>query len=121
MGACEQCDGGGNCLSTTCNKECRHLGDVCETIFMGGINGREVEGMTKKQKAGLARFLPCFIIENCTELMLKAGIAIGDLVTHVNGKFPQDLRDFAALVESLPAGTVLKIWRQDGMREDVTL
>jgi hypothetical protein len=121
MGACEQCDGGGNCLSTTCNKECRQHGETCETIIMGGINGLQVENLSDKQKAGLAKFLPCFIIEQCTVLMLKAGIACGDLVTHVDGKFPQDQDDFASLVESLPAGTVLKVWKQNGKREDITL
>lgn len=121
MAGCEKCDGNDTCIQAGCNMDCRDWGEWCETIVMGGFNGMAPESITKDQKLSLASFNPCFRIEQCTALMIAAGLRIGDIVTHVNGKFPQDMKEFADMIESLPAGTVFKVWNPNGSRKDVTL
>ena len=119
-GGCEKCDGGGTCIQATCNMDCRDWGEWCETIVMGGFGDTPPEAVTDEQRAKLARFNPCYRIEQCNELMNKAGLVEGDCVSHVNNLFPQGLKDFADLVEFLEPGDELKIWR-DGKRLDVVL
>jgi C-terminal processing protease CtpA/Prc len=87
---------------------------------MGG-GGEFASTLSKAQKAACAMFLPCFYVEQCTEAMKAKEIAPGDIVTHVGGKFPQDMSDFAEMVRVMPKGTMLKILKPDGRRVDVEL
>lgn len=111
-GGCQRCTGSGLCTATTCNYDCRMVTETeCETIIMAGGGDVPPEGFSMQKKATFAQFTQAFRIEHCTELMSKAGLYVGDFCTHINGKFPQGLDDFAELVKDLPKGTVFKVWK----------
>lgn len=121
MGDCQRCDGGGNCLGAPCNLQCKFVGEnSCETIVAGGGGDVPPEGYSKYIAERTAMFSQGYRVERCTGLMTKAGIVVGDWVSHVNGKFPQSLDDFAELVKDLPKGTILKVWK-GSERVDITL
>lgn len=123
MGDCQRCDGNGVCLQTTCNFECKYIGEnSCETIVAGGGQGGGFAApLSEEQRLTVAKFTQCWRVEQCSEAMLNQGLEPGDLVTHVNGKFPQSMDDFAELVKVMPKGTILKVWKQSGKRLDVEL
>jgi hypothetical protein len=120
-GGCQRCTGSGLCTAATCNYDCRMVTETeCETIIMAGGGDVPPEGYSAYIKERTALFSQGYRVERCTGLMTKAGISEGDWISHINGKFPQSLDDFAAMVLDLPKGTVLKVWK-GSERIDITL
>lgn len=103
------------CLGAEPQYECEYGDGWCQTHVMGdpGMGG----GLAEQPRAD---FLPTYTVIVPNELMEKAGIVPGDAITHIDNCFPNNMDDFATLVADLPAGTILKVWR-DGKHQDVTL
>lgn len=123
MGACEQCFQD-NCYSSGCNSNCKQSGSHCYTEWMGGGDDPLPQGFRAEEARGIdySVFTRAFIVLHRTDLMRKAGIEIGSLITHVNGKYPDSSKGFGEMIKSLPSGTVLRIFDVGKMNfEDVKL
>jgi S1-C subfamily serine protease len=99
--------------------ECRLLGtNSCETIIMGGAQAP----YTPESKSGgdYAEFLVQRVVKS-NAAMAAAGIEVGDTIIRVNNVYAGSDLEFARLVLSLPKGTELTVWKQNGSRESITL
>lgn len=107
---------GGTCVAASPQFECEYLGEgQCETYVMGGGDG----GAFKTKTLDHAEFL-LQRVTVCSKAMKRAGIEIGDTITHVDGQFFNDVDSFAAAVLDL-RGKSLRFIRPDGSRAQVTL
>jgi hypothetical protein len=110
-GGCSQCIAK-NCYAAPCNMECRLVGDGCETIVMGGA-AQPYEPETKSRNGDYAEFYLQRVLR-LNNAMRMAGIEVGDTIERVNGNYAGSDLEFAKLVISLPAGTILRVWKRNG-------
>lgn len=120
MGACERCLGT-NCYGAPCNFDCIDYGTFCETRVMGGA-GALFDAVMKAKDPSYdhCEFL-CQRVMRCNRAMEKAGIEVGDTLTHINKNFFSDQKSFADAVSCLPPGTELRVIKPDGTALEVTL
>jgi hypothetical protein len=106
---------GSQCFSDAIQYECEYGDGWCTTHVMGGGDPPLEGGVDNR-----ADFIPTYTVFKPNELMKKAGVVAGDAISHIDGKFPKDIEDFAEMVSSLSKGTMLRVW-SDGADFDVTL
>ncbi len=106
MGGCERCLASGICTGAPCNFECRLVTEnECETLVMGrkAVKGEDI--------SKISACLQCFRVDRVDDLLIDAGVLVGDLITHINGKFPENQQEFAVWFMELKPGDVVKVWR----------
>lgn len=126
--------GGSQCVLNTCvsappQYDCRYIDDLhCETLVNGGFAAQELlRHIPTARDAAPPQFLACFLVTRGHPILEKAGIAEGDLITHVHmskyekGEFPRTMKQFAGMIARLRRGDRLYVIRADGNREWVSL
>lgn len=112
-----------NCAAATPNLECEYFGpgQGCQTWVMGGggagaFNRADAERVDDYDHA---EFLSQRVMLN-SKAMAAAGVEVGSTITHIDGQFIDNQKEFAAAVLDL-RGKTLRIIRPDGSRAEITL